>query len=75
MDKPDFGPGPDPELDFTPEDWADAYPEEPTRCPRCDGELTIDAADPSVGIMYDAVYCENDLPDGSACGWGEGETP
>ena len=73
---PDFGPGPDPELEYDdPRAWADAYPEDPTVCPRCGGPLTIDPADPSVGIMYEAVYCENTLPDGSDCLWGDGETP
>jgi hypothetical protein len=54
------------------------FPEEerdPTICPRCGGPLTIDTADPSVGIMYEAVFCENTLPDGSDCLWGDGETP
>lgn len=42
---------------------------EPTVCPVCDGDLTIDPADPSVGIMTEVRFCENDLPDGTPCLW------
>jgi len=50
------------------EDMPDPYEYDdptPTACPECgDENLTHDAADPSVGIFGDAVYCEE-------CGWPE----
>jgi hypothetical protein len=56
-------------IDFDPEPWEVT----PTECPRCGGTLTIDLADPSVGIFGDAIFCENDRLDGLPCGWGEGD--
>lgn len=44
-----------------------------TVCPRCGGMLTVEPEDRSVGIFGDAVFCENQLPDGTDCLWGENE--
>ena len=51
---------------FDPSDWES---NDPTECPACGGPLTVEPADYSVGIMSEAVFCENVLPDGTDCLW------
>jgi hypothetical protein len=57
----------DPPSEYDEYDGSDD-PARPSICPRCDGELQYDPADPDVGIMTDALYCET-----PGCDWVEGD--